>query len=107
MKKHFYTHLVKSDSLIQRLESLKLKKDEHEHLLSLLESNIHHTILDAILSELSEEDKKLFLQELATDDDERIWNFLKKRIVSIEDKIEKTAQELQKELHSDIDDIKS
>lgn len=106
MKKYFYTHLVKADSLFSRLESLKLKKDEHEHLVSLLESNMHHTILDAILSELSEEDKKLFLQELASDDDESIWKFLKKKIDHIEDKIEKTAQELQKELHSDIDDIK-
>lgn len=105
-KQHFYTHLVTTDSLILRLQELNLKEDEHAHLISLIESNMHHAILDAILSELTEEDKKLFLKELASDDHEAIWNFLKKRIERIEEKIEKTADELQKELHSDIDDIK-
>lgn len=106
MKKHFYSHLVKTDSLIIRLQELSLKEDEHAHLVSLMESNLHHTILDAILSELSEEDKRLFLKELASDNHGEIWEFLKKRIDNIESKIEKTADDLEKELHNDIDEIK-
>lgn len=105
-QKYFYTHIVSTDSLVVRLKELNLKEEEYAHLLSLIESNLHHSILDAILSELSEEDKKLFLQELSSDDHEAIWNFLQKRIEKIEEKIEKTAEELQKELHNDIDDLK-
>lgn len=104
-KKQFYSHLIKTDSLVVRLERMKLSEDERAHLLGLMESNIHHVVLDAILSELSEQDKKLFLKELANEDDNATWSFLKKKIDNIEDKIEKTAEELQKELHSDIDEI--
>ena len=104
-KKNFYSHIVKTESLVVRLERMKMAEDERAHLLSLMESSIHHAVLDAILSELTEQDKKLFLKELANDDDDATWNFLKKKIDHIEDKIEKTADELQKELHSDIDEI--
>ena len=70
-----------------------------------MESSLHHTILDAILSELSPSDKKLFLSVLASDDHEAIWKFLKEKIDGIEGKIQKVADELKKELHEDIDEV--
>jgi hypothetical protein len=105
MKKQFYSHVVETESLVVKLERLNLKEDEKAHLLSLMESSLHHVILDAILSELSADDKKLFLKGLASEDHDAVWTFLKKKIDNIEGKIEKAADDLKKELHSDIDEI--
>jgi len=106
MKKHFYSHIVKTESVVVKLHEIQMSDEERLHLIALMDSSLHHTILDAILSELSAEDKQKFLKELATDDHEAIWNFLRGKIVGIEDKIQKAAEDLKDELHEDIKDIK-
>lgn len=106
MKKHFYTHIVETDSVVVKLTEMKLTEEEKAHLISIMESSLHHTILDAVLTELSASDRKLFLKELASDDHDSIWKFLKSRIDGIEDKIQKVADDLKKELHEDIETAK-
>lgn len=106
MKKRFYKHLVKTDSIVVKLHELQLSEEEKAQLIDLMESHLDHVILDAILSELSEEDKILFMQELANDDDDKIWEFLKKRIDHIEEKITTAAEALKQELHEDIKEVK-
>lgn len=88
------------------IKELDMAPEEKLHLLSLVESNIHHAILDTILSELTEEDKKKFIEHLSEDDHDRIWDFLDQRIEGIEDKIKKTAEDLKKEIHKDVEDTK-
>lgn len=102
MKKHFYSHLVETESLVIELNKLELTDDEKTHLLSIAESSLHHTVLDAILSELSSQDKTLFLHQLATENHEEIWKFINSKVDNIEEKIKKTADDLKKELHEDI-----
>lgn len=104
-KKQFYSHIVETESVVIRLHEMDLKDEEKAHLVSLMESSLHHTILDAILSELSPSDKKLFLSALAQDNHEAIWTFLKEKIDGIEGKIQKVAEDLKKELHEDIDEV--
>ncbi|HVZ58397.1 MAG TPA: hypothetical protein VG935_01430 [Patescibacteria group bacterium] len=104
-KKQFYSHIIETESVVVRLHELGLSDDEKAHLIALMDSSLHHTILDAILSELSPHDKKLFLQTLATENDEEIWKFLKSKIDGIEDKIRHAAEGLKKELHQDIDTV--
>ncbi len=104
-KKQFYSHIVETDSIVVKLHDMNLRDDEKAHLIALMDSSLHHVILDAILSELTTEDKKLFLKELASDDHDAIWNFLRARITGIEDKITKVATELKKELHEDIKEV--
>ena len=58
---HFYHHIVIIDSVHVGLDSLELEPHEKEELVMLAENNLHHAILDAILSELEEGDKKVFL----------------------------------------------
>lgn len=106
MKKQFYSHIVEVDTLYVALDSLEVSEHEKEHLKHLIDSNLYHTILDAILSELSDEDKKAFLTHLATEDHEKTMDFLGKRIDNIEDKIKKTADDLMHELHVDIEETK-
>ncbi len=60
MSKHFYSHLVQVESLIVGLDQMELSDKEKLHLAQLVDSHIHNVVLDTILSELSEEDKKNF-----------------------------------------------
>lgn len=106
MKKHFYSHIISMDSLLSALDEMEFSDEQKAHLLSLIDSTIHHVVLDAILSELSEEDKKVFLMYVANDDHMNVWNHLNKKIDNIEEKIRKIVEDLQKELHKDIEGAK-
>lgn len=106
MKRYFYSHIVKIDSLTAALDTLELTKDEKAHLLALAQSNIHHAVLDAILSELSPKDKIRFLQHVASDEHGEVWDLLNTKIEKIEDKIKAAADSLTKELHEDIKNAK-
>lgn len=106
MEDQFYTHLISTEPLVVALNDLNMTEEERIHLTTIVEQTMHQTILDAVLSELSEEDKKLFLTHLATDDHEATWEFLTQRIEKIEEKIKKTANDLARELHEDIKETK-
>ncbi len=106
MKKYFYSHIVETESIIEELNMLDLSENEKTHLVTLIDSSIHHAVLDAILSELSGNDKKLFLEHLSRNDNAGIWQMLNNKIKNIEEKIKKAADELKKELKKDIKDTK-
>lgn len=104
--KHFYSHIIETSTFSLGLGDIELSKVERLELLSLAHDNLHHTILDTVLSELSEEDKKLFLQHLALDDHDKIWLLLNSKVKNIEEKIKKITEEVKEELHQDIKDAK-
>lgn len=106
MKKHFYSHIIETSTLSLSLGEMELSQKERLELLSLAHDNLHHAILDTVLSELSEVDKKLFLQHLAVDNHNKIWELLRDKVENIEEKIKKVAEEVKKELHQDIDEAK-
>ncbi|MBI3069833.1 MAG: hypothetical protein HYY87_00830 [Candidatus Levybacteria bacterium] len=101
-QKYFYSHIVETSIISLELGEIDLAPSERVHLVSLVESQLHHAILDTILSELSEGDKKKFLGHLTFDDHDKIWVHLKGKIENIEEKIKRVAEELKKELHKDI-----
>ncbi len=105
MKKHFYSHLIETSTLSLALGDMELSQEQRLELLSLAHDNLHHAILDTVLSELSEDDKKLFLKHLAVQDHDKIWDLLKNKVVNIEEKIKQTAEILKKELHADIAEV--
>ena len=106
MKKHFYSHVVETASISLALADIEMSNTERRHLIELVEANLHQSILDAVLSELSEKDKQEFIELYAQGDDEKVWKLLNNRVDNIEDKIKKTAHELKKELHKDIEESK-
>ncbi len=81
---------------------MALTKEERVHLLSLVESNIHHEILDEVLSELSPEDKERFLALIAKDEHDEVWSLLMEKVDNVEVKIRLIAEAVKKELHADI-----
>src|SRR5260221_8129913 len=96
---YFYSHLIETDSLVVALNELKLSDEEKTHLLGIVQSSLHHAILDAILSELSDKDKKTFVDYVEENNNEKIWKFLNGKIQGIESKIQKAAEDLKKKVH--------
>ncbi len=105
-KKYFYTHIVDTSTLSLELGDMDLTPEERLHLISLIDSNIHHEILDLVLSELNSEDKKAFLIYLASEDHDKIWKLLNAKVDNIEEKIKKTVEDLKRELHKDIKEFR-
>lgn len=104
--KQFYTHLIEIESILVELDKMDLTDEQKVHLTSLIDSSLHHTVLDAVLSELSDADKRVFLNYLKEDDHGKIWQFLNEKVDNIEDKIKKAADDLTKELHKDLQEAK-
>lgn len=102
MKSRFYSNIIETSSVSLALGDMELSQEERKHLIELVEENLHHAILDAVLSELSEKDKQEFIELLAEGNNEKIWKLLSERVSHIEDKIKKTADDLKEELHKDI-----
>ena len=72
-----------------------------------MDTQIHHTVMDIILSKLSPEDKQLFLEQLAKrPHDKQLMKFVSARVDGIEDEIRQAVRELKKELHADIEEAK-
>ncbi|MDO8582952.1 MAG: hypothetical protein Q7R51_00290 [bacterium] len=106
-KKYFYTHIIDTSSLSLELGNMNLTPAERMHLISLIDSNVHHEVLDLVLSELEPDDKKTFLSHLASENHDKIWELLNDNVENIEDKIKKTAEDLKKELQEDIKNAKA
>lgn len=100
--KYFYSHLIEIETIITELDKMDLSDEEKLHLASLIDSSLHHTILDAILSELSDQDKRVFMQHVSSGNDDKIWKFLQEKADGVEDKIKKAAFKLHNELHKDL-----
>ena len=101
-KTFFYTHLIEIESIIVELDKLDLSDEQKAHLAGLIDSSLHHTILDAVLSELSPQDKKVFLNHLKEDDHSKIWKFLNEKVDNIEEKVKKAADDLKLQLRKDL-----
>lgn len=104
--KYFYSHIVDTASISIEVADMDMTPEERKHLIALAEINVHHVVIDAVLSELPEEHKKDFLIHLRDDNHEKIWEILKNKTEDIENKIKKAAEELKTELHKDIEEAK-
>ncbi len=107
MKKHFYSHLVEIESLFISLHGLDMKREERDELTVLIESTVHHTILEVVLSHLQEGDKKIFLAHVAIGRHDDVWKLLKEKGKNIEKKIQKSFEKLKKDFHTDITKAKN
>lgn len=100
--KQFYSHLIEIDSIIISLDKMSLSKEEKQHLAHLVDSSLHHTILDVILSQLTDEDKRIFMSHLSGGNHDKIWKLLNEKVDGVEMKIKKAADLLKTELEKDL-----
>lgn len=103
----FYSQLIEIESIMVELDKLDLSVEQKHHLATLVDSSLHHVVLDAILSQLNEEDKRVFLQHISENDHEKIWKFLNEKTDNIEEKIKNAAEDLKKELLKDLKKAKT
>lgn len=103
---YFYTKYISIESVLVELNSLSLSDKERMHLASLIDSSLHHAILDEVLSNLSLDDKKLFMKLLAQENHEKVMEFLNVKIEGIESKIKKVADDLILKMHKDMKEAK-
>lgn len=106
-KKYFYSHLTSFEILSNELDSLNINPSEKIVLMEIADRNIHHEVMDAILSQLDGEDRKKFLKLLVDDKHEEIWKHLNDKTSDIEKKIKQAADQIRKELTEDIKKLKS
>lgn len=103
---HFYHSIVSMESLRVRLDLLELSTEEREKLMEVAERTLHHSILDLVLSELSENDRKLFLSHHASENHDEIWSLLTGNVKNIEKKIKVAAETVSQKLHKDLKKIR-
>lgn len=106
-QKHFYSELVNFDDLFAELDLLDVTDSEKNDLADIARINLHQAIIDRILSELTDTDKKKFLELIAYGQDDKIWDHLHTKVKKIEEKISDSASQLKKELKEDIKWVKS
>jgi hypothetical protein len=104
--KHFYSHLIEIHEIYLSISEIDLSDEERGHLMSLTEANIHATVLNAVLPELSNEEKKVFLKNLLADDHDKTWKHLLSRVKNVEETINKSLKDLKKELLKDIEEAR-
>ena len=104
--KKFYSHLIEIESLTIELDSMEMEDHQKHELASLLDSNIHNVVMDAILSKLEEKDKREFARIATDKDHEKIWKFLNEKSADVEKEIKNAASDIKKKLHEDIKEAK-
>lgn len=104
---YFYSKLVVTQNIIKELEDLDLSDEEKIHLSNLLDSSIHHAVLDEVLSNLNDNDKELFLKLLHENPtSQKLTDFLEEKIGNIDSKIKKVTGELIEEMHKEVREAK-
>jgi hypothetical protein len=106
-KKHFYSFLVETTQITLDIGDLDLDQQDRIYLLSLVEANIHSSVIKEILDNLEPEDKKIFLKNLSSSDNKTIWKHLNSKIYNAEDRIKRVINNTINELKEDIKKSKS
>lgn len=100
--RYFYSHLIEVEDFISELDGMDFSADERIYLSQLADANIHQAVLDAILSELTPQEKIIFIEHLKIDDHNKLWRLLNVRVDKIEEKIKQAAEKVRNELREDV-----
>ncbi len=106
MKKHFYSNIINIQSIHAELKLLDIGENERHELIAIVETSIHHLVIDVVLSELSEKDKKEFLKHVVTEKHDDLWKLLNEKTANIKEKIRAAVDGLIKDLYEDIKETK-
>lgn len=99
----FYDHLVGLDEIHNELLNFNLPTREHYHLLQIVDSTLHHEVLNVILLEIPQEAHEHFLVEFHNRPaDPAHLEFLRQYSPEIEDKISSTANGVKSRILGEI-----
>lgn len=107
MKTQFYDHLIEIKYLHEELETLDLSSSEKDELKQHVHSSIHYVALDIVLSELSLDHKKKFIEHLNAASHDELWKHLKENTKDIEEKLKTAIHQVAAEFQNEIKRIKS
>lgn len=105
MKRHFYTHLIEIDTLYTQLDSLTLTTTEKQELILIIETTVHHIVLDIVLTRLPEHAKKDFMKHVNSSNHKKAMLLLRSHVADIENTIKKEVAVLKKKFQKDIDKL--
>lgn len=100
--KHFYAHLIETTDITLELGEMNLTPEERVHLISLVDANIHSSVINTVLSSLDEKNKKIFLSNLMVSNHTKTLDHLKQNSRDIEIKIQQIISDVKKELLEDL-----
>lgn len=99
-------NLMEQESLLNELGLTELEKGQQQELFDLMMDILEIKIMDAILSELSEQEKKEFTIILLGENTAAAKKFLDEHIKSIDRKLSDVVKDFKLELMQDILDAK-
>lgn len=103
---YFYSHLVRIEPVLIKLDRLQLSDEQKVHLGEILDSTIYNTVLDLIFSNIGDKDKEAFMQMIGEEKEkELLLEFLNARIDNVEKQIYDTIDQLIQEFNGDIDSL--
>ncbi|MFC1656775.1 hypothetical protein ACFL14_02355 [Patescibacteria group bacterium] len=107
-RKTFFSHLLDTDQLITMVERLLEIEEEKLEILDMIDSTLHHRVVDKILHELDQGHHETFMSEYSRDPgNEELLFFLQKHIPNIEEKIQSESKDAQASLFEDIKKLES
>ena len=102
MKKAFYSHIVDPRDIHKELDMLELTDEEKMHLSVIVESTAHHVILDAVLEQLHDDHKHVFLTHIAEDNQDDAWALLEEVLDDPKSTIRESFEALKEDFLNDI-----
>jgi len=107
MKKQFYTHIIEVDTLYAQLDSLTLTASEKQDLIIIIDSTVHHVIIDIALTHLPQHAKKDFIAHVQSNKHKKAMLLLRSHIADIENIIKREVDILKNTFKKDIASILS
>ena len=86
--KYFYSHIIEIESVLVKLDEIDLSNDQKKHLAHLVDSTIHQTVLDLILSKLSKSDRRTLVAKMKENpEDKDLMKFVKEKVENIHERL--------------------
>ena len=103
--KYLFEEIVQIKTVHLKLNEMNLAGEEKGELLEIMKSTVHHKVIDLILSELTNEEKEIFLEGVSNNNgfsdihkNKQFLSVLGDRINNLEIKIKEKVKEAEEEL---------
>lgn len=94
-------HFIATPKAIEVLVNLNLNQNEKQELAETTLLIYHQQLLNKFLEILEQEDRKIFMDNLLSEDQEKAFEFLHEKIQGIEQVVEQAVAEIEEKLLND------